>query len=359
MMAAESLRSEESAALLEHAPVLLWGSDRDGRRGYFNDTWLRFTGRRLEEELGEGWIHGIHPEDRRRYGEVFADALRPPAPFEVEYRLRRHDGVFRWILERGAPVREVEAVRGFVGVGLDVHDRRRGDDAREGMLRMMAHELRTPLQVVKMQLEVMRRAVGAGERCTARMFDRLGVQFERFGRIVADLSQGGDRKAPPLHRARMDLAELLRHMVALRSEELREAPGRSRHLLRFRGPTHASVDGDRQRLEQAFHNLLDNALKFSPRGGAVEIAVESEQGAHRVTVRDEGVGIPGDDLPLVGRRFFRASNSPRQNYPGLGLGLAMARDIVESHGGTLAVASEMDHGTRVTVLLPRSPAESP
>ncbi len=356
-MLPEWLPTTDSAALLDHAPLLIWRSGAKAHRDYFNDTWLRFTGRSREEELGEGWMQGVHPDDLRRRAELFLDPLRGLAPFEVEYRLRRHDGLYRWVLERGVPIHEADAVHGFVGACLDIHDRRRGEESREAALRMMAHELRTPLQAVKMHAEVMRRAAAAGEVCTPEMFDRLGVQVDRLGRLISDLLRTEDRHGLSLHKVRLNLAGLLRRLVALRCDELRESPGRVRHRLTFRGPQQADVDGESRSLEQAFHGLLDNALKFSPRGGDVEVELRADEGPHRVTIRDQGVGIPREDLESVGRRFFRASNVPRRHFPGLGLGLAAARDVFERHGGDLAVASEPDRGTQITITLPRSVLE--
>jgi PAS domain S-box-containing protein len=347
-----ALSPSEYAALAEHSPVLLWRCGVNARCDYFNETWLRFTGRSLEEELGEGWILGVHAEDRLRCLSVFRDHFDRRAPFELEYRLRRHDGAFRWILSRGVPVREAAEFHGFVGSGIDIHERHESALARETFLRMMAHELRTPLQAVQMFVEVVRRGAAAGEGCTPEMFDRLESQFDRFSRLVGDLAETGDADGSAMRRARLDLAALLRSLVAARSEELGAAPGRSRHRLAFRGPDHAEMEGDRRRLEQAFQNVLDNALKFSPRGGAVDVALESANHAHRVTVRDEGVGIPAEELEMVSRRFFRASNAPRRNFPGIGLGLAAARQIVEKHAGALSVASEAGRGTEVTIVLP-------
>ncbi|HEY4229937.1 MAG TPA: PAS domain-containing sensor histidine kinase [Thermoanaerobaculia bacterium] len=356
-MLPEQFSATDSATLLDHAPLLIWRSGTDGHRDYFNETWLRFTGRSRDEELGEGWMQGVHPDDARRRAELFLDPLRRLVPFEVEYRLRRHDGLYRWVLERGVPVHEEDEVRGFAGACLDIHDRRRGEESREAALRMMAHELRTPLQAVKMHVEVMRRSAAAGEVCGAEMFDRLDVQIDRLGRLISDLLRTGDLNGLSLHKVRLNLAALLKRVIALRSDELRDSPGRARHRLTYRGPERADVDGECRSLEQAFHGLLDNAFKFSPRGGELEVELQADGDHHRVTIRDQGVGIPEEDLPSVGRRFFRGSNVPRRNFPGLGLGLAAARDVFERHGGGLAVASELDRGTEVTVDLPRIPSE--
>jgi signal transduction histidine kinase len=231
---------------------------------------------------------------------------------------------------------------------------RRSEESGEAVLRMMVHELRTPLQAVKMHVEVMRRRAAAGQVCTPETFDRLDAQLERFSRLISELSLTGDRNGLSVRKVRLDLARLLRRVVGVRADELRDAPGRSRHRLTFRGPDRAEVEGDGRRLEQAFHNVLDNALKFSPRGGSIDAELRAERDQNRVTIRDEGVGIPAEEIPMVSRRFFRGSNVPRHNFPGLGLGLATAREVFERHGGSVAVESEVDHGTAVTVLLPPS-----
>ena len=351
-MRRSALSPSEYAALAEDSSLLIWRFGLDARSDYFNDTWLRFTGRSLEEELGEGWILGVHAEDRLRCLNVYRDHFQSRAPFELEYRLRRHDGAFRWILSRGVPARDATEFRGFIGSGIDIHERHEGALARERFLRMMAHELRTPLQAVQMFVEVMRRGADAGEGCTPEMFDRLDVQFGRFRRLAGDLAETGDADGSSMRKARLDLASLLRRLVLARSGELRDAPGRSRHRLVFRGPDRAEIDGDEHRLEQVFQNVLDNALKFSPRGGVVEVALDSSDQLHRVTVRDDGVGIPAKELSMVSHRFFRASNAPQGNFPGIGLGLATAREIVEKHAGSLSVASEAGRGTEVTIVLP-------
>jgi PAS domain S-box-containing protein len=352
-----ALSAAESTALLEHAPLLLWRAGPDGRRDYFNDTWLRFTGRTLEAERGEGWMEGVHPDDLERCGELFRDPRRLRAPFEREYRLRRHDGQHRWVLERGVPIHARDRALGIAGACLDIHDRRLGEEAREAALRMMAHELRTPLQAMKMQLEVMRRAAAAGEICAPDMFDRVDAQCDRLGRLVSDLLHKGERNGLSFRKVRVNLAALLRRVVSRRADELHDPSGESRHRLTYRGPERADVQGEGRSLEQAFHGLLDNSVKFSPRGGDVDVELRSENGDHCVTIRDQGVGIPEEDLSLVGRRFFRASNVPRRNFPGLGLGLATARDVFERHGGRLAVASARDRGTEITVTLPRMAEE--
>jgi len=98
------LKLEEYAAIIERAPVLIWRADNTGACDYFNERWLQFRGRTIEEELGEGWTEGVHPEDRASCIETWKMHFKARTSFNIDYRLRRHDGAYRWIHDSGAPV---------------------------------------------------------------------------------------------------------------------------------------------------------------------------------------------------------------------------------------------------------------
>ena len=226
------------------------------------------------------------------------------------------------------------------------------DTPREDFLRAIAHELRTPLQALRMLVEVQRRASEAGQASDPGLRSRIESQFERLAEMIDQISEAGGRRDSELRPEPLDLALLLRRLTEGRIEMLRVPTARTRHILRYRGPEHATTVGDRRRLKQAFGNILDNAVKFSPRGGVVELRLEVDPEEICVQVRDQGIGIPSGEIPFVARRFFRGSNAPRENFPGPGLGLASARAIVEKHGGSLEIQSEVNRGTCVTARLP-------
>jgi PAS domain S-box-containing protein len=145
--AADALRESEARfrSMADSVPALIWLTELDERRTYFNRTWLEFTGRPLERELGLGWAENIHPEDRKLYLEAYSAAFVAREPFEIEYRLRRRDGVYRWVLARGTPrVTPSGAFAGFVGLCLDVTDRREAEHA----LRASEERFRTLTEAV-------------------------------------------------------------------------------------------------------------------------------------------------------------------------------------------------------------------
>src|SRR5690348_5304765 len=120
----EQLTAIEYRLLVEHSPVMIWRADVNKKCDYFNHTWLEFTGRALAEETGDGWATGVHPDDLARCFDIYVSNFDQRVPFEMEYRLKRHDGVYRWILDRGVPYRDDHgSFLGFIGSCVDVTER--------------------------------------------------------------------------------------------------------------------------------------------------------------------------------------------------------------------------------------------
>jgi PAS domain S-box-containing protein len=114
----------EYRCLVEHAPMLIWRCGVDAKCDYFNHCWLEFTGRSLERELGDGWAEGVHTDDLKRCLDIFLSSFTARRPFQMDYRLRRHDGEYRWISDRGAPFYDEQGnFTGYIGSCVDVTDR--------------------------------------------------------------------------------------------------------------------------------------------------------------------------------------------------------------------------------------------
>lgn len=346
--------------LVEHSPTMVWRSGLDALCNYFNSTWLRFTGRTLEQELGVGWMEGVHPEDLGDCKETYLAHFERRESFHMEYRLRRHDGVYRYISDRGVPYEDEQgSFAGFIGSCVDIHERREADRAKATFLALAAHELRTPLGAVKLKLESLRRQLARGVVPTDEVLNRMGVQLHRADLLVQDLEDAGRVNAnmPLLMRKEeLELGELVQSVVMNHREALalrtREPP---RHTLELSiAPGTYFLRADRQRLEQVMNNLLTNAVKYSPQGGIIRVTLAREGSDFRLSVSDPGIGIPAADIPALTQRYFRASNVSAQGFSGLGLGLSLVREILEAHGGQLDIQSEQGRGTTVTVILPLS-----
>jgi PAS domain S-box-containing protein len=358
-----SLPPEQYRLLVEHAPTMVWRAGLDAVCDYFNATWLHFTGRTLEQEQANGWVEGVHPDDVRRCMDIYLSNFERRQAFEMEYRLRRYDGVYRYIFDRGVPFTDDQGrFAGFIGSCVDVHERREADRAKASFLALAAHELRTPLTSVNMYLEALRRQLAGADAAASGALSRMGAQLERVSTRVQELEDIGRLNADMplvLRKEELELAGLVQAVVARhRDADTPRARGRQRHAFELSlAPGTYPVLGDRQRLEQVVNSLLANALKFSPQGGTLHVALAREEGGFVLSIADPGIGIPAADIPSLPRRYFRASNVSPENFPGLGLGLSLVKELLDAHGGQLRIQSTQGQGTIVTVVLPQARPE--
>ncbi|HZU82257.1 MAG TPA: PAS domain-containing sensor histidine kinase [Polyangiaceae bacterium] len=348
--------------MADASPVLLWMSGTDTLCNFFNQTWLDFTGRTLEEEWGVGWAEGVHYEDFQRCMDTYLEAFNARRPFEMEYRLRRHDGAYRWILDRGVPRYLPDGTfAGYIGSCVDLTDRkqleaelRESVRARDEFLSIAAHELRTPLTPIQLTVQALVRAAAKPDSPLATAFDKLEAlkqHVARQARLVEDLLDVSRVTGGPVRAAveDVDAVEIARGVAEQLAEQAREAGSE----LRFGGdPGPIRGRWDAASLERVVRNLLSNALKYG-RGNPIEVAVHAGDPV-RIVVSDHGIGISAEDQARIFERFERAV-SVRQ-FGGFGLGLWITRQLVEGLGGRVHVESRLGRGSTFTVELPRAPS---
>lgn len=245
---------------------------------------------------------------------------------------------------RRAAVTGADEVIGLARAFNDLAESAEREEAlRRSFAADVAHELRTPLAILRGQLEAVQDGVVAP---TADVIGSLHAETLRLGRLVADLETLTSAEAVSfsLHRQPVDLADVVRSACTSLDHRRREAG--LTFSIRL---TPAPVCGDRTRLAQVVGNLLTNALKFVPPGGQVELGTQRAGDRVVLTVRDDGPGIPDDELPHVFERYFRGA---RARAGGSGIGLAVVAALVHAHGGTVTAANGPAGGAVFTVVLP-------
>lgn len=237
---------------------------------------------------------------------------------------------------------------------------RNAERKQEKFLSDVTHELKTPLTPLKSIAQLMRvriRKARRGEReldldALERSLATIERQVDRMDRLINDLLEVSriGRGRFELRPAPFDLATVVRDVVQRWTEATVEE---GRHRFAVDAPAVLPITGDQQRVEQVLMNLVGNAVKFSPRGGLVSLAVEIPDREVSVSVRDEGVGIPAEEMERLGREpFVRGRRA--EGYAGVGIGLYLSRLIAEGHGGRLELESDGDEqGTTARLILPR------
>lgn len=355
-----------SKVTTDSAPVLIWMAGADMNCDWFNKSWLAFRGRTLGDELREGWTDGVHPEDLERCLAIYRSSFAEREAFTLDMRLRRHDGVYRWVLNTGIPRwNDGGTFVGYIGTCLDITDRkeledklaehtrtlRLADRRREDFLAKLSHELRNPLAPIANAAAILRN-MERGNRNLVMVREIIERQVNQLRRLITDLVDVTriTRGKVVLQRESVDIQALIDSAI----DEVRPEIERRHQVLRITPPVAGlSCDGDTHRLVQALCALLSNAVKFSPDGSTIQLAARTTNDCLEIVVKDVGRGIAPEFLPRVFDLFVQAEQSLARDDSGLGAGLTIAKGVAQLHGGNLEIASAgLGLGTEATLRLP-------
>lgn len=358
--AEEEIRRSELRyrTLVNATSAVTWSCPPSGLHVEPQPEWMAFTGQTAEEMLGDGWTRAVHPEDVAAATSTWREAVARGELCESEHRLRRHDGQWRWMSMRAAPVRDAEGeITEWFGMNIDITERKAAEDAlrdadrrKDEFLAMLAHELRNLLAPIKTGLFILQSSVDGAK--AARVHDIMARQLDHLVRLVDELLEISriSYGRIDLRKKSIDLTQVVNDAVAASESLISEHGHRLTVLL---PPEPLPLDADPTRLAQVIANLLNNAAKFTKPGGRIEISARREDREVAVSVRDDGVGIPADKLRYIFDLFTQLDNSLDRSRSGLGIGLAVVRSLVEMHGGRVDARSEgAGRGSELIVYLP-------
>ncbi|MBD2243297.1 response regulator [Nostoc sp. FACHB-888] len=378
----EILRQSEERYryLAEAIPQLVWTTNANGECDFFNQNWCEYTGLTLEQSLGSGWLAALHPDDIKNANEVWSNAVKDSTIYNNEYRFKRaSDGSYRWQLARGLPLKDEQGiVVKWFGTCTDIQEQKQileerahlleleqvarakaetANRIKDEFLAVLSHELRTPLNAILGWSKLLQ----AGRLDQAKTSEALAT-IERNANLqvqliedLLDISRILQGKLT-LNITKINLESTV--LSALQTMHL-TAEAKSIEVSTIFEPHVGQIRGDSTRLQQVVWNLLSNAVKFTPRGGKVEVRLEQADGYAQIIVSDTGKGISAEFLPFVFDYFRQADSTSTRNFGGLGLGLAIVRNIIEIHGGIVKADSHGEgKGAIFTVSLPLVPDES-
>jgi len=361
----EQLRAESEMyfrRLADRIPVLLRVEDTIGFAQFANHPCSVFTGRPREGLLGDGWLQFVHPQDRQRYVDEHATALAGQLPLKSDLRMRRADGVYRWMRSINVPHYDAQdEFSGYIVLMIDVEEQkvaesalRDADRRKDDFLAMLAHELRNPLAPIRNAVAVIARS-GVQDATTTWAANVIGRQTELLAKLLDDLLDVARiaRGKVQLEKAPVELAVLVRRAVEI-CQPLIDS---RRHELLVDIPAEPlAVEGDLMRLTQVLSNLLTNAAKYMDEGGHIHLGVRGDGESVVIRVSDTGMGMQPDILAHVFEPFTQADSTLDRSRGGLGLGLNLVKQLVDLHGGSVeAHSGGLGRGSEFIVRLPLLP----
>jgi PAS domain S-box-containing protein len=378
-------------SLVEAVTAIVWNTPASGEFESEQPGWSAFTGQDFDRLKGWGWLDAVHPDDRPRTAQVWSAAVASRSLYQVEHRLRRHDGVYRHMMVRAVPILDEDGViREWVGIHTDIDDLKRAEaaqrEAREAaeaanrakseFLANMSHEIRTPMNGIIGMTEL---ALDTDLTTEQREYlDMVKSSADYLLAVINDILDFSKIEAGKLDLDPIDF-NLRDHLDdTLTTLALRAHTKGLELACHVFGDVPDALVGDPGRLRQILVNLIGNAVKFTSVGEvAVEVKRFTAEGAERAeeervkekdrespsshlsssalsapsavslifTIRDTGIGIPREKLGLLFKAFSQVDTSTTRKYGGTGLGLAIASQLVKLMGGRVWVESEPGRGS--------------
>ena len=355
----EQHRAQEALLAFSNSiPAIAWEAGVDGRLERFNSQWQAYTGLSVESALGRGWTQAVHPDDlpaARRVWEAARDGNRA---WQIEYRLRSANGSWRWFHANAVPqLDEQGRVLRWFGTTTDIEESkiaaqtlRDADRQKDEFLATLAHELRNPLAPIRTAVHLLS-TPGLGEVARARATEVIGRQVGHMARLLEDL---------------IDVARITQRKLVLKKETVtavsvmeaaleaaRPLADAKRHILTSSiDNPEAKLLADPVRVAQVLSNLLNNASKYTDPGGSIALDVRAQGDWLEFAVTDSGIGLEPGAIATVFAMFAQEHSAIDRSEGGLGIGLALAKGLVDLHGGTITATSEgAGRGSRFVVRL--------
>lgn len=362
-----ALRESEQRfrTLADNIAQLAWMADKAGQIFWYNKRWYDFTGTTSEQMLGNGWEKIPHPDWLGSVKAKYLHCIETGEPWDDIFPMRGKDGNYRWFLSRALPTRnEAGEIVRWLGTNTDITEQREveellreSDQRKDEYMAMLGHELRNPLAAIGAATDLAKLAQPSDPRLrhAISVLERQSRYVSRIVDGLLDFSRMAQGKIE-LELQPTDIAELLRTVMKDRAPHLEK---RGLTLIENYPDERLWVTGDWVRLVQVFDNLMGNAIKFTEAGGRVTVSVVRSGPCAEIRIADTGVGIRREMLLRVFEPFLQEEQDVSRTAGGLGLGLALAKSLVElQHGSIEAHSHGVGQGAELVVRLPLTTARS-
>ena len=338
-------RVQELRSTLETIPQIAFTAKPDGSIEFVNNQWFDYA-------LSDSEFPEAHPDDIDIH-KVWREAVETGNAISFELRIKKlKDEEYHYHLLRVLPIKESNNIVKWVGTFTDIEEQKRAEIRKDEFLSIASHELKTPLTSIKAYMQLLERSMGTEKEDaltdSARYLQRTQLQLDKLQGLIVDLLDISKIESGKMvfNKKVFDFDSLIESTIDI----VRQTnPDYHIHLI---GRSGVKVCADDIRIEQVLINYLTNAIKYSPENKEIEIRVElPEQDAVKVTIKDNGVGIPADKIEDVFKKFYRVEENSHK-FQGLGIGLYICSEILKRHNGTFGVSSQPGIGTEFHFTLP-------
>lgn len=343
----------EFRALAEVMPQIIFTANPNGEIIYFNERWEDYTGATAQESLGKNWHLFHHPDDIKAINKSWKESIQNGTPYQIEFRLRGNDGLFRWFLARALPMKdEFGRITKWIGTNTDIHEQKAlsqklttvldevqsskqlaesANNAKSAFLANMSHEIRTPLGSIMGFVNLMRNP-DLSQSELNKYISIAEKNSEQLLRIIDDILDLSKVEAGKLviEKIDMNLTELLADVASLM--EFRAQENGIRFQIRAMNELPEVISSDPTRIKQILMNAVGNAIKFTMKG-TVELQVSFTNSRLKFSIIDSGVGISEQQASQLFQPFTQADVSTTRKYGGTGLGLILTKRLCESMNG--------------------------
>lgn len=368
----ELLRSRNYyLSLFDALPALIWQVNTKGEFNYFNDSWLEYRSKDIEEEVGVKWVADIHPDDRDLFIQKFTAVREKKEIFQTEFRIKNKDNDYNWLICIASPFDDMRnQFTGYLGVCQDITGLKKienalmeskikaetANEAKSRFISVMSHELRTPMNGILGMIELLKKSkINNEQKNYLRILSQGACTLLNTINSILDLSRT-DAGKYEIERNVFNLCDLISEIIE--SYNILTDVKNVKLKCNMDEEIPESIIGDSGKIKQILTNILNNAVKFTSKGKIdLNVSLDKSKAEKNgslnllISVADTGIGIQKDKLKLIFESFKQADDSHTREYGGVGLGLSISKQLTELLGGKIWVESEVDAGSKFFISL--------
>ena len=346
-------------SIFDRFPAYIWRCGTDKLCNYFNSTWLEFTGRTLEQEMGNGWTEGVHPDDYDYCFNTFVTSFDKQESFAMEYRIKNKFGTYSWLKDYGQPIYDMDKnFIGYLGVCYDITENKSNESkllelnaTKDRFFGIIAHDLKSPFNSILGLSQLLQDQIRAKDyEQVDELVDLIKHSSLRATDLLINLTEWAYAQS-----GKMEYKPNAFDVVTLINEinlSLVAAAKLKVILIQSQLPARLNVFADKTMISAVIRNLLNNAIKFTNSGGRIDISAQTKENEVVISVKDNGIGMAKERIEKLFQGNENVSTPGTKKEKGTGLGLIICKEFIEKNKGRFWVESELDKGSTFYFSLP-------